>query len=979
MDCNEVKTYKRSQIFKHLENGCDVKYLQEFCITTFGLMDNEVRRRVWPIITGVESRNEVCYSEDVLTTHHSYHQVKLDVNRLDSLLPPDLDSAEKDEIRAVMMRLTVSLLLDNPHLHYYQGFHDICYIFLSVLGENEARSVLNRILPQRFSLFMEASMDSTVDYMQLIFALLGYLRPTLTENLEQVGLGPHFALAWIVTWFAHVLQEMDDVRRLFDLFLATDPLMLIYLSVAIIIRSDEEVQSTTADFGMLHHTLLRLPKKHPVEELVRNSVRLYSTVPPDLLLTLGKQRQALSDSKNVRHKKQMTSGHRSNVKWYFGAIFIAALAYVVYWWRITFKEAGGIAYVILFNQMRLLLFSLWIWNCLHCITFSVSASQSGPSSPTGPSGSTFSTACTWPGYQLAAFADLNADRQMDVVLVNADGTQLYASVAPSSQSTFALAQRSISRTLPNPSLLLSPGLNEPIRSVAAADFNGDSVVDLLILTSSSGPYTAFIAYGETGSKRGSFALDKSKPVGTFTSQPLVCDLNSDAIADLYGQTSATQHMIIYGGNISSIVSIPYNGPKWSSLGYSAFGDVDGDTIPDVLILVEQGDQPKLQLIRRDVSSIPGLPDLSKAELIDLPRQLEAATKPTLGLFSLGDYDSDGKIELLLPACTTSGCRDGSHIFMYDFELTEWASIDIIWEPKGAHPSYSWSLAETPVTTGLTVSSVVGPTVGDFDLDGRPDVGVGLAYWSGSSSPTGTVPAVLLNEGVQSSTERLQFRAFLLSGASLPEENAHGTLDIFVMSLNEALDKPTVSLFLQQLVNDFYFIKVTVLNGLCSGPQKCPDNRFPYGLPVPGLSSSFSTEGASGAKHVGAGLIGVQSCCSALQLPSIVFGLGPFANYVDRLNIAIPPVSRKSRLFAIPALVPNSEVFVNPYPHDSPNGWTARLFLQPLYNMKVLYIAITLICVCVVLIAIITILHCLELREDRLEKQREAQRFHFDAM
>ncbi|KAF7233477.1 hypothetical protein EG68_09469 [Paragonimus skrjabini miyazakii] len=826
MDCNEVKAYKRSQICKNLENGCDVKYLREFCITTFGLMDNEIRRKVWPIITGVESNSEVCYSEDVLLTHHSYHQVKLDVNRLDSLLPPNLDSAEKDEIRAVMMRLTVSLLLDNPQLHYYQGFHDICYIFLSVLGENDARSVLNKILPQRFSLFMEASMDSTVDYMQLIFALLGYLRPALTENLEQVGLGPHFALAWIVTWFAHVLQEMDDVRRLFDLFLATDPLMLIYLSVAIIIRSDEEVQSTTADFGMLHHTLLRLPKKHPVEELVRNSVRLYSTVPPDLLLTLGKQRQALSDSKNDRHKKPMTSGNRSNVKWYFGAIFIAALAYVVYWWRIILKRASGVAYVILFNQMRLLLFSLLIWSCLQCIIFSISANQSGPSSPTGPSGSTFTTACTWPGYQLAAFADLNADRQMDVVLINADGTQLYASIAPSSQSTFALAQRSISRTLPNPSLLLSPDLNEPIRSVAAADFNGDSVVDLLILTSSNGPYTAFIAYGETGTNRGSFALDKSKPVGSFTSQPLVCDLNSDAIADLYGQTSATQHMIIYGGNVSSTVNISYNGPKWSSLGYSAFGDVDGDTIPGelllnylsvvvmfhctyVLVLVEQSGQPKLQLIRRDVSSIPGLPDLSKAELIDLPRQLEAATKPTLGLFSLGDYDSDGKIELLLPACTTSGCRDGSHIFMYDFELTEWASIDIIWEPKGAHPSYSWSLAETPVTASLTVSALVGPTVGDFDLDGRPDVGVGLAYWSGSSSPTGTIPAVLLNEGVQSSTDRLQFRAFLLNGAGLPEGNTQGTLDIFVMSLNEALDKPTVSLFLQQLVNDFYFIKVSV--------------------------------------------------------------------------------------------------------------------------------------------------------------------------
>ncbi|TGZ62741.1 hypothetical protein CRM22_007266 [Opisthorchis felineus] len=214
------------------------------------------------------------------------------------------------------------------------GFHDICYIFLSVLGENDARLLLNKILPDRFGLFMEASMDSTVEYMQLIFALLGHLRPTLTKNLEAVGLGPHFALAWIVTWFAHVLPEMDDVRRLFDLFLATDPLMLIYLSVAVIIRSDEEVQSNTSDFGMLHHTLLRLPKKHPVEELVRYSVKLYISVPPDQLLALGKQRHSVLSAITTEVRRKPIAGRRSlATRWYIGAVLVVALACVIYWWR----------------------------------------------------------------------------------------------------------------------------------------------------------------------------------------------------------------------------------------------------------------------------------------------------------------------------------------------------------------------------------------------------------------------------------------------------------------------------------------------------------------------------------------------------------------------------------------------------------------------------------------------------------------------
>ncbi|VDP94605.1 unnamed protein product [Echinostoma caproni] len=81
----------------------------------------------------------------------SYHQVSLDVNRLDSLMPPGIDDDEKDVIRQEMMQLVVSILLDNPSTHYYQGFHDICYIFLSVLGQSAARRALNKIIPLRLS------------------------------------------------------------------------------------------------------------------------------------------------------------------------------------------------------------------------------------------------------------------------------------------------------------------------------------------------------------------------------------------------------------------------------------------------------------------------------------------------------------------------------------------------------------------------------------------------------------------------------------------------------------------------------------------------------------------------------------------------------------------------------------------------------------------------------------------------------------
>ncbi|TPP59916.1 T-cell immunomodulatory protein [Fasciola gigantica] len=628
----------------------------------------------------------------------------------------------------------------------------------------------------------------------------------------------------------------------------------------------------------------------------------------------------------------------------------------------------------------------WWFLFFLCNTGKIEAE---PYTATGPSGSTFTTAFTWNNYQLAAFVDLNADRRMDVILLDAAGRKLYASIAPPRQSIFSFNQPK-GPSLPDPILLLDPELDKPIRMVSPADFNGDSVADLLILTDS---YEAYIAYGASDSKRGTFL----KPVRlvTFSAQPLVCDINSDLIADIYGELPGNTRVLYYGGKNLTREDGKYSGPIWSPLGYSAFGDVNGDSVPDLLILVNQGQQPKIQVIERSSQLISHFPDASRATLIDLPQELLSSNQLTLGLFVLADFAMDGTIGLLLPACTTTDCREGSSIFNYNFKTKVWSPVDVNWKPSGvsADQTYSWSLTVTPnLPSGLAVSSLTGPTVGDLDLDGRPDIGVALTYFPGSNSKEaiGSLPAVLLNQGVSKDTGHFMFTAYLLPGSQLPEKTNNvrqmaffdsgerGSLDVFT-SFVDSKGVPVVQLLYQNMVNDFYFLKVTILNGLCSSAMDCSNQRLPYGLTIPGLSSAYRTESADGQRVKSAGLLGVQSCCGALQVPFSVFGLGPFANYVDQVTVSIPRNSTGVRSLSIPAVVPNCEVFVNPYPHDDPARWTPKLFLQPLYNMKVVYIAITLLCVCVLLVVIISVLQWLEIREDRSEKQKEAQRFHFDAM
>ncbi|CAH8665292.1 unnamed protein product [Heterobilharzia americana] len=374
---------------------------------------------------------------------------------------------------------------------------------------------------------------------------------------------------------------------------------------------------------------------------------------------------------------------------------------------------------------------------------------------------TFQQLNAWPDFQIAAFTDLNADRRMDIIFTNGDGTKLFAVIQPGTKGFQFASSTPTSINFAPPIEIMGHVLSKPIRSVATADFNGDSRTDLLLVTSDSdtGPFEVYIAYGLKSENRGKF--DKPQLVDTFSSQPLVCDLNSDMIADLYGETPKRERVAYLGGQMITRVSASYYGPSWSQLGYSAFGDVNGDGIP-------------------------------------------------------------------------------------------------------VH---------------------------------------------------------------------------------------HST----------------------------YIYQVTVLNGLCSSPDVCSDGRLPYGLPVTGISSELDTEAATGGRQLSSSLLSSQSCCSALQVPFEILGLGPFANYVEKLTISIPPSKTAIRSRLLSFIVPKAQIVINPFPLDNPSAWTMKLFLQPLYNMKVLYIAITLLCVCILLLIIIGILQWFEFREDRLEKQKESQRFHFDAM
>jgi hypothetical protein len=179
---------------------------------------------------------------------------------------------------------------DPERLRYYQGYHDVACIFLSVLGRSHpavmhhhssASSVTSQsgsgnthgldvpaaVLGQVSLGHLRDCLRPNFSHLQValrltIFPLIALMDPQVHEHLFHCDMEPFFALSWVITWFAHEIRDTDLVKRLFDAFLVSHPLFPIYLSIAMVCHpiNREEILQTECDFALIHQTLTGLPK-----------------------------------------------------------------------------------------------------------------------------------------------------------------------------------------------------------------------------------------------------------------------------------------------------------------------------------------------------------------------------------------------------------------------------------------------------------------------------------------------------------------------------------------------------------------------------------------------------------------------------------------------------------------------------------------------------------------------------------------------
>eukprot|EP00124_Ichthyophonus_hoferi_P001418 Ihof_evm7s73 gene=Ihof_evmTU7s73 len=292
---------KEKIIWETIQQGNTAK-LRRLALSPWGLINNTLRQSAWPFLLGLNrlqpERPDPAGLDGI--NHKDQLQLQLDVDRSFNHLPYGLSESHKTALRLELKELIVTVLSRHPTLCYYQGYHDICSVFLLVAGLPTATACMEVVSCNHIRAHHAPSIRGAIRHLDLLYSLLHLADPPLAESLKRSGLadGGSFGLSWILTWYSHVVTEVPPMARLFDFFLACPhPLLPTYVAATVVRWQREELLACDNDFCKMFKILNHFPEEVNMNQLVLDTLVLYDSHPPDTLST-GTQIMGKSPSLN---------------------------------------------------------------------------------------------------------------------------------------------------------------------------------------------------------------------------------------------------------------------------------------------------------------------------------------------------------------------------------------------------------------------------------------------------------------------------------------------------------------------------------------------------------------------------------------------------------------------------------------------------------------------------------------------------------
>eukprot|EP01104_Vermistella_antarctica_P007290 TRINITY_DN1805_c0_g1_i2.p1 TRINITY_DN1805_c0_g1~~TRINITY_DN1805_c0_g1_i2.p1 ORF type:complete len:500 (+),score=80.79 TRINITY_DN1805_c0_g1_i2:229-1728(+) len=279
-----------ARTLSHVRGGTteqvDISRLRKV-VQTRGLNSASERRKLWPLLVGIECTDPLSlpHPKDCPLEHDDIDQVERDVERSSWRIQNSVHHNKRQRKRrvATLSHMVNASLAADRTLHYYQGYHDIALILLLAVDCRLASAILQRISQCHIRPWLHQTLHPAMAQLSHLFPLIARVDPVLFKFLAASTVQPYFALSWVITWFSHDLANFDHVCRLFDLFLASHPMMPLYFSASLVLMRRSGIMECECEYSAVHVYLCHIPIDLPLETLLRTTLDLFEKYPPEQL------------------------------------------------------------------------------------------------------------------------------------------------------------------------------------------------------------------------------------------------------------------------------------------------------------------------------------------------------------------------------------------------------------------------------------------------------------------------------------------------------------------------------------------------------------------------------------------------------------------------------------------------------------------------------------------------------------------------
>ncbi|KAH7675929.1 FG-GAP repeat family protein, partial [Aphelenchoides avenae] len=478
------------------------------------------------------------------------------------------------------------------------------------------------------------------------------------------------------------------------------------------------------------------------------------------------------------------------------------------------------------------------------------------------------------------------------------------------------------------------------------DFNGDSLMDIMV-TWVSKRHTDAVRYESSVYIYKVSEFVRRDLNMSFVEPPSVMDVNGDGISDVIGFVGDESRLFcMQGSRPNEFIPCQDRFQRWD---YDAgtfprfspiFADLDGDLGSEIVFGMRMRNHTSSEnrLLIQAWKLIDDDFNWIREDKLIKPLPDNWATKQYYGNPVVADFNADGTIDIMLPVCKDETCAQVENLLIWNGE--RWISLQL--DLKSSE-----IIADSMTTeSGKVIHSNVIFRVGDFSLDGYPDVIATVRMnRNGKSSVT---PIIIENIEypdnanfsrkfeLKTNSPQLVMPSEMASGrirmASFFDLKEDGNLDLLVEYTPKGAEGSVRKLDFIKCDDkgDTTFLKVQIFTNVCT--NDCPtstSSELGSGITWHGACVYFTMSDSWGKSRVSQQCQLPQTSQRTLYSPFVLFGLGRSPNFVDEVRMGSPrytghPSNQRSVLKQI---VPNSRVIIVP-PEKDGTHWQSRLYLTP---------------------------------------------------